>query len=243
MSDRPIIFSAPMVRALLAGRKTQTRRLAWRWVKHRAERHLGNDDADGSHQPTPWRSVRPGDRLWVREAWRVAAWREDGHMAADYHASPEDVRTPWLPVPDSAWDALWHQSSEDARKAGEAGIGSTRRDGDGWKWRRGDSPCRWRSSIHMPRWASRITLHVEAVRVERLQDISEENAQAEGMMPEGPGFSLDGESTFYAPTARGTFWSLWDYLHGSGAWQRNPEVVAITFRVVRGNIDREARDD
>lgn len=87
-------------------------------------------------------------------------------------------------------------------------------------------------SIHMPRWASRLTLIVEAVKVERLTDISEADAQAEGVEPVlgTPGVPLD---RHYA-----AFMQLWDSLHGEGATYFNPWVVAVSFRVVRGNIDK-----
>ena len=80
----------------------------------------------------------------------------------------------------------------------------------------------------MPRWASRLTLIVEAVKVERLQDISEEDARAEGC--------ADAPGTF-SPSAIGVFANLWRNLHGPDAWSENPWVAAIRFRVIRTNID------
>jgi hypothetical protein len=104
-------------------------------------------------------------------------------------------------------------------------------DPDKDEWR--DEP-RWTPSIHMPRWASRLTLIVEAVKVERLTDISEADAQAEGVEPVlgTPGVPLD---RHYA-----AFMQLWDSLHGEGATYANPWVVAVTFRVVRANIDDQS---
>jgi hypothetical protein len=157
MRDRPIIFSALMVQALLAGQKTQTRRLS----------------------SSPLRRVQPGDRLWVRENWRPVH-SNDPTRGAQYRAD----------------------------------IG-------------GDQTV-WRHSIHMPRWASRITLLVTDVRVQRLQEINRGDAMAEGCpfpnMAEGP-----------SPTD--WFRDLWDQLHGNGAWNTNPEIVAATFTVQRRNID------
>jgi hypothetical protein len=196
MTDRPIIFSAPMVRALLDGRKTQTRRLAWL--------NKGDPDPQVTPHPTVWQLVQPGDRLWVREAGNWC--RVDG------------VRYAASGMPN--WN--FHQP--------------------------------WKSPIHMPRWASRLTLHVEATRVERLQEISEEDARAEGLAllskDQGrvrkwgiadrdglPGNDSGGWPwTMWCVGHQPAFSRLWNLLHGPGAWEANPEVVAITFRVERRNI-------
>jgi hypothetical protein len=156
----------------------------------------------------------------VRETWRVAAWKECGHIAVDYRASPENVRTPWGAVPDDQWCRLRQQRSDDARRAGEAGWGSTRRDGDGWKWDRGDSPCRWRPSIHMPRWASRITLRITDIRVERLQEISRGDAMQEGCP--FPNMAA-------GPNPRDWFRDLWNTVHSPVAWDANPWVWVVCF--------------
>jgi hypothetical protein len=202
MTDRPIIFSAPMVRALLDGRKTQTRRLAWR-----ESVCPGGAVNDGGGQmdyiepsivrrPSPWQRVQPGDRLWVREAWRLDDYAD---RQAIYRCNPD-----------------WPQDVQDAADL-----------------------VRWRPSIHMPRWASRITLTVTAVRVQRLHGISEDDARAEGCWTEDAvGLAAHREQvplTAVHPSM--VFWQLWDDLHGEGAWRANPEVVAITFTVARRNID------
>lgn len=180
--DRPIIFSTPMIRALLDGRKTQTRRLAWR--DHRQDTaHVDGEAVETvvTRKPSPWQRVKPGDRLWVRESWRQGVYeiyfRADGEMGRS---------------------------------------------------------TRWCPSIHMPRWASRLTLTVTATKIERLQEISEEEARMEG---------VEGEISFTAQYttdrhyySRG-FAKLWDELHGSGSWDANPEVVALTFTVEKRNID------
>jgi len=245
MTDRPIIFSAPTVRALLDGRKTQTRRII-KPQPGEMDRPIVMDD--GSWHVTDSRGgnmsaldirYRVGMRLWVREAWRPGAWR-DGVIAVDYRASPEMVRTPWLPVPKAQWEHLWIAMTEEALGAEAAGRGSTRRNaaGDGWTWDRGDSPCRWRPSIHMPRWASRMTLTVTDVRVQRLQDISEEDAMAEGVESAGDriAFVQLADALSYG-TTRACYGLLWDHLHGPGAWDANRHVVALTFTVAQGNID------
>ncbi|RVT97924.1 hypothetical protein EOD42_09045 [Rhodovarius crocodyli] len=200
MTDRPIIFSAPMVRALLDGRKTQTRRV----IKKPAAldalavfgpsflSKAGNADLVG---------YAPGDRLWVRENYARVGDNED-----DIHACP-DLRV--------------------------------------HAYYRADAVCpghlRWRPSIHMPRWASRLTLHVEAVRAQRLQDISEEDVRAEGglQLRSGRWVTAQGEQHFGLAhhTARGCFGRLWRDLHGPDAWAADPWVAAVTFRVERHNID------
>ena len=152
MTDRPIIFSAPMVRALLDGRKTQTRRLAWRYP-------ADPENGEFQGQASSWQHVRPGDRLWVREAF--AAGRAGNEVVALYRATDEQIAEMLTGV-------------------------------------------RWRPSIHMPRWASRITLTVTNVRRQRLQDISATDATAEGV-PEHEGM-------------RWAFHMIWDGLHGDGAW-------------------------
>ena len=194
MVDRPIIFSAPMVRALLAGTKRQTRRLAFRSFEP-----LGPVTAKVGPE-TPWCRVQPGDRLWVREAWASADADDRGPYAVAYMADHPGDPT---------------------------GLG-------------------WRPSIHMPRWASRLTLVVTEVRRQRLQEISEEDARAEGIrrweMPPY-GFTYFDSITMgngYA-TAREAFQRLWGSLHGDDAWARNEEVVALTFTVHRCNVEAMER--
>jgi hypothetical protein len=219
MTDRPIIFSGSMVRALLDGRKTQTRRI----LKPQPKTFRITEDGVEQDAPVilhhtesePWPKVaigrvitrqevryRPGMRLWVREAHATSA-------------NP-DLKP---------WYRLDHP---------EATAAGPRVD------------VKWRPSIHMPRWASRFTLNVTAVRVERLQQISEADAMAEGMInlggrgvPDCWWHSHDGLSRAGA-TARAAFGMLWDDLHGAGAWDANPWVVAITFGVAKRNIDEAA---
>jgi hypothetical protein len=143
---------------------------------------------------------KPGDLLWVREAWRV--WSLfDGDPPRNMKPGPA-IQYP-ADDPLSPWDS------------------------------------RTRSPIHMPRWASRITLIVEDVRVQRLQDISEEDAMAEGVDAYLPGHgcatevearALRAEGYPYSPSYRDGFGVLWTTIHGPGAWDANPWVAAITFR-------------
>ena len=203
---RPIIFSAPMVRALLDGRKWMTRRLAWRKeleVVEVSSEHLEDYDVRGidcreiGHSrwlvryPSPWQMVKPGDLLWVREGWRTESRAYD-----DLAPSDMDADYPVLYAADADWSLN--------KTTGRA-----------------------HPSIHMPRWASRLTLAVTAVKVEKLQDISEEDARAEGT-PDEP--DEHPPSLVFSVL-------VWDAIHGKGSWRSNPEVVAITFTVHRQNVD------
>jgi hypothetical protein len=207
MADRPIIFSATMVRALLAGRKTQTRRLA----------------------TSPLRRVEVGDRLYVRESMYL--WSA-GHDAEVTFAA-DDVRFQTGPntgeIPDASLAAYFRMVDQSRDKGKRIS----------------------RPSIHMPRWASRLTLIVEGVKVEQLQSISEDDCIAEGAKlrgwMEGLGRPLDGwmvetDQPHVNVTPRWWYRELWSSLHPAEGlrWDDNPDVVALTFRVVRGNIDRIA---
>ncbi len=216
MIDRPIIFSAPMVRALLDGRKTQTRRLLYKKTKnvnsarlmagHPTPRgRLGEDglpsdiSVDQCWTLSGWQKVKPGDRLWVREAFTQVGTMDPPWLVTKADCTPETIE--------------------------EAGY-------------------RWRPSIHMPRWASRITLIVTGVKIGRLQEISAEDAEAEGCryLYDGPGagfWIVDGAPMeCCSEGAVECFSRLWEAVNGERAWSANPFVVAITFRVVRGNIDQ-----
>lgn len=227
MGDKPIIFSAPMVRALLDGRKTQTRRVlpkshprfphhnqinmdvlcfdpkrpeAWYWD--------GVHDRVGASYPLRY---AVGDRLYVRE--QCATWGRG--------LEREPVE---FPVVYAADDAEWDDIKHDARNS---------KTGDEWKIR---------PSIHMPRWASRLTLTVTDVRVTRLQDISEADAAAEGCECDTDGWrDYLFPSTQCCGTARESYRTLWNSLHGPDAWDANPWVVAVSFTVQRGNIDQLAQ--
>jgi hypothetical protein len=227
MKERPILFSAPMVRALLDGSKTQTRRIIKKQPKgklmqfvHLLRRgwHAWYDGEDQVNCPYG----QPGDRLWVRETWRIGAWNEDEEQIAVDYMADGYARKEWLDVPLDERDLfsrLWKQSTDDAIKAG------IKRDFfDEYHWEPGQSPCRIRPSIFMPRWASRITLEVVDVRVERLQDISEADAWAEGCL--GYDDDVTGGQSGY-----GEYAQLWESINGKGSWDANPWVWVIEFKV------------
>jgi hypothetical protein len=195
MTERPIIFSAPMVRAILAGTKTQTRRVMRdqpcklldynRGALSIRVRGAVYQAFSPEFPPVRCPYGQPGDRLWVREAW--SRDEEDGSLF--YRA---DVGTG-----NEADD--WQRNIDD-----------------------GASGYRWKPSIHMPRWASRILLEVTCVRVERLHDISEADANAEGV-----------KHSLHLPGgrfARENFAHLWWTIHGDGSWDANPWVWVVEFR-------------
>lgn len=195
MKARPILFSDPMIRALLAGRKTQTRRV----VKPQPPSWI-ESDLPGlralKEKPCPY--GQPGDLLWCKETW---AKSRDGSVL--YRA-----------------DTMFDSMSE------------------------GDFAWRWPRSIHMPRWASRLTLELTEVRVERVADISEEDARAEGAPYahfedafEIPDCLRSIADSFPAYAHHYGFQILWESIQGPGAWDRNDWVWAIRFRVIHANVD------
>ena len=222
MRERPILFSAPMVRAILAGSKTQTRSM----VKTDAA-DLAADLA-AAHCPYG----QPGDRLWVRETWRIGAWHDHRPaVAIDYCDGP---RRQWIDVPHTAdadgepFNRLVQQSTEDAIQT----LGQRER----YAWEPGQSPCRWRPSIHMPRWASRITLAITGVRVERLQNLGAEDALAEGvaqLVRDKLPAQQCGEYDAIDADPVELYSALWDQLHGEGAWDANPWVWVVEFNQKR----------
>lgn len=187
MKDRQILFSGPMVRALLAGTKTQTRRVAKPQPVYDG-RFAGGWKLKGKkgHEAAACSPLiaelcphgQPGDLLWVRESF--------AHIYRD-NSFPERRS-----FEDVAYMADGHGIDIGA-------YGS------------------WKPSIHMPRWASRITLEITSVRVERLQDISEADARAEGASqhPDGPWHA---------------YRSLWTLINGADSWEANPWVWVIEFK-------------
>lgn len=195
MKERPILFSAPMVRALLAGTKTQTRRIVKVPKRLDGFSHPSAAGVDFSC-PYGWRS----DRLWVRESWYTAS---------------------------NAYDDL-----SPSQLSGEEPILCR-----ATHPRISMSHGRIRAAMHMPRWASRITLWITDVRVERLNDISETDAISEGIervsgdtsAQPWRDYSKDQRMRFFsAPSA--SYRSLWESINGEGSWDANPFVWVIEFR-------------
>lgn len=215
-----ILFSGHQVRAALDGRLSQARRLAYRLCK--------KCDAMGCPEcyelgqfSTPWLKMH---RRFEAENRKV---RQDDYRELLY------VRETW-----GAWPAL---TGGVVRDTVEYQATCEPVANDAW---------RWHPSIHMPRWASRLTLEVTGTKLERLQDISEEDARAEGLlevelggvgvMP-SPYFyfdcPVDGQYEGAGETPREAFEMLWNSLHGPDSWEANPECVALVFKVHRCNVD------
>lgn len=204
MRERPILFSAPMVRAILSGSKSQTRRVVKPQPERRNIEQIGNMLGFKKRQGDGfwlWPNARerilaecpygaPGDQLWVRETWQAI----DGNELA--------LRIMTEPHPSRGWIE----------------YAATVPEGH-------EPPPRWRPSIHMPRWASRITLEVTGVRVERLQDISEADALAEGVSA-----ILD---EMRRATPRCDFQALWQSINGPGSWDANPWVWIVEFKRIK----------
>jgi hypothetical protein len=209
VKERPILFSGSMVRAILEGRKWQTRRVVkgaagsfwdhkgWRpvvtcgrileWETTNSRGARGVFGAGAPRPSCPYGA--PGDRLWVRETW-----------------------APLVGGPCEPGNPVMYKATEP--------------EADKWTWR---------PSIFMPRWASRITLEVTGVRVERLQEISRQDAKAEGLWP-SPHNGLEMVNGRPYGNAQLAFRALWESINGQGSWDANPWVWVIEFQTweVRG---------
>jgi hypothetical protein len=236
MTDRPIIFSAPMVRALLDGRKTQTRRVLKPWPGAQADWLT----MDVLHQAPSCYLAEVDGRLGVQMQHPHA-----GQRINRVDIAPMSPLT-WVRLPYAPGDRLWVREAfrgdkgYDAYPPREWSRWPVHYEADGNRDTREGMGAdgRLRHSIHMPRWASRITLTVTDVRVQRLQDISEADAVAEGV----DAVTMDDVPRQAAMSRRSDFAALWNSLHGPDAWDRNSWVVALTFTVQRGNIDALRRN-
>jgi len=203
MTERGILFSGSMTRAILSGSKSQTRRVVKpQPIEDRSHDHVdcedglftwwaGNRTFSIQHQARcPY--GQPGDRLWVRETFGI----DDEDGAVLYFADPDTA-----------------QNAEHARICE-------------------DRYPRRRPSIHMPRWASRILLEITDVRVERVQDISEADAQAEGIeySERFEGYCIGMAEHYHSHDPRLSYASLWESINGPDSWAANPWVWVVEFR-------------
>ena len=222
---RPILFSAPMIRALLEGRKTQTRRIMPHqdWLAQAYSPIVSGNaifNYAGEEEVSRARFA-VGDRLWVRETFQVyGCYETELGFELGY-----PIKGP-LPKEELRSNAVVFRADDQ--------IGP------------------WRSPIHMPRWASRLTLIVTGVKVERLQDISATDAEAEGVVWESadpPFYYVPGifphsrtavgiEEPGSSPHAVRSYAKLWGEINGPGSWNENPWVAAISFCVIKANIDK-----
>lgn len=233
VKERPILFSGEMVRATLEGRKTQTRRVCKRGPDVATTGTVYKYGDIWVPDKCPY--GQPGDRLWVRETWKPGAWRDDGRIAIDYKASPELTHTPWVTLPDDGTgenvNDLFIKWTDELIDKGSIP------DEDGvHHWEAGQSPFNWRSSIFMPRWASRILLEITEVRVERLQEISEDDSIAEGIETWNcyfKDYSKPDSNPGWLRDPIESYRTLWDSINGkSHPWDSNPWVWVIEFKVL-----------
>lgn len=195
-----------MIAALLAGRKVQTRRLC-RQANDESLAHVVQIDVtnkpgwfgDEEGDVLFFSGYAPGDRLWVREAWRT-------------HKAYDDLKPSEMGGEETVWPELDRDNC--------------------------DAHGRYRYARFMPRWASRLTLIVTDVRVERLQDCSEADAIAEGLEWVTPGmWAVHRTMPIIGHDPVAVYAQLWDHINGPGAWDANPWIVAVSFEVRAGNID------
>ncbi len=221
MKERPILFSAPMVRAIMTGQKTQTRRdvkpqptfpiiIAGDPHTHRFQ-FPGREPITESGMMRNCPYGQPGDRLWVKESYRFPESLDAdapsliGEMAID-----AGYKKPWCPT---QWEADGSMSSLSEWRGFMTPPAIAK-------------PGKLRPSIHMPRWASRILLEIVSVRLERLQDISESDCIAEGA-PGGPG-AIPGYA--YNATPMEHYRHIWTSINGQASWDANPWVWVVEFK-------------
>ncbi|EPY9768801.1 morphogenetic protein [Klebsiella sp. GG_Kp180] len=217
MKERGMIFNGEMVRAILDGRKTQTRRPVKFPVLDKnlgcelAGNELAGELSAGNYLNSAF--GKPGDRIWVRETFQGPLF--------DYEQMDAYLE-----------DSSRFETPEFCQYAADGGHRPEYQDADD-NLRHG-----WRPSIHMPRWASRILLEITDVRVERLNTISEKDAAAEGVPPAGS-LLPDYPGTFLTPkgdfaTAKVAFQRLWESIYGEESWKANGWVWVISFKRVEG---------
>lgn len=214
--ERPILFNSEMVRAILDGRKTQTRRVMRRQPDAVERFKHGEETTDTDAQyavlrcyntpkffkgcnsgwfadakyKTPFNEFNVGDHLWVRETFAVVPESAYRHSQIVQTISPDDAEKA----------AIYKQN-----------------------FNLSSSGLKWKPSIHMPRWAARILLEITKIRVERLNDISEADCLKEGI-----------GSPLLRDCKKPKFMDLWKSVYGEAAWDENPWVWVVEFKVIEG---------
>ena len=221
MKERPILFNAEMVKAILSGRKTQTRRVIKLPLIDKdmgcelAGNELAGEVAAGDYRNCPL--GKPGDQLWVRETWSdvnnsgcpSVAYRADGEVR-DLGEEDGEEADPNL---EKYRFATWYPDQINGTEG------------------------RWRPSIHMPRWASRIQLEITNVGVQRLQNISSGDAVREGIcqLPASGRYCINPGDQYFggaSHSAKEVYSWLWESIYGEGSWGANPWVWVIEFERV-----------
>lgn len=262
MTDRPILFSAPMVRALIAGTKTQTRRVLKEQCHTASPARISL--TPGGRPTYEWRSTHGrhlgyvaglknvGDRLWVKEGWsdehplavQEGRYSQPGTAGIPgpppvsyrtiYRVDGEPLQVWRTALPQFPYFTLDGPADEIAARYPTVVSNYNRADGKG---------VFWGSARYMPKSASRLTLIVTDVRVQRLQEICEEDARAEGAyVAPRSGRVADDYATMavaghWFASARGWYADLWDRINGPGSWEANPWCAAYSFTVHQQNID------
>ena len=221
MKERPIIFSSESVRAILELRKTQTRRVVkpnkkteWLLCHDWVDEYIKDPD-NYLVEECPY--GKPGDTLWVREKWRIVEWGEYPYRIEYADGTVLDEPGNSSDYDNDAYARLSEHCTKDCDNAG------LDVDSEGYYiLKDGVVPTGWRSPMYMPRWASRIALEITDVRVDRLQDITFRDLQAEAL-------GIQGELT----KAMEEYIQIWDSLNSKRGypWSNNPWVWCLTFKV------------
>lgn len=235
MKVYPILMSAPMIMATIAGRKSQTRRLCKGGVIAWLEPDMFTPEfvSDPSNNLCPYGTK--GDILYVRESWKPLGWSSDDDPELHIQYKADQIAQAFYASEDVCEKIDLSIHAECAKKG-------VKIDGDG-KYLTDDDPISWRPSIHLPKELSRIWLKVSEVRIERLQDVTNQDSLAEGIdFVERRGSAwykdylfthLEGiQDCFNYLLPKNSFRSLWMKIHGRDSWRENPWVWVIEYQVL-----------
>lgn len=216
MTERPMIFNSEMVRAILDGRKTQTRRPIKFPFKDRnlgcelSGNELAGELSSGNYLNSLF--GKPGDRIWVRETFQGPLFDFDQMDAYCKDSAPFE----------KAQFCVYKADGKPAPEFFDADD---------------NLHCCWRPSIHMPRWASRILLEIIDIRVERLNAIRQADAIAEGAPPSHPSIDCVSREYGFPDFSRSWFGQMWQHIYGEESWQANPWVWVLEFKRINGGTE------